>query len=602
MNRLIGHLKRLGAPLALALLAACSSVSTTPGVQRAPIEAQGKAQLTVCQALYAAPPSGVQLSSSLPYGELATLILSFADDTGKARGVDWMGAELGLLPGQGLGVLENLPMIALKTLVTPVLIDRLETALEPLGLLSIYEDAPLQFFLSESVPYIGADRARSEFGLSGAGVGVAVIDSGIDATHPDLKLGENVGRNVKIVGSVTDTPVGGYLYADLADTDLTSGHGTHVAGTIAGLGTASEGKYTGVAPGATLVGVGTGDTLFILYALEGFDFVLKPEIRDTYNVRVISNSWGTSGRFAPYNPIALATKRAYDAGMLVVFAAGNDGPEADTLNPYSASPCAISVAAGDKQGFLADFSSRGVPGDALEHPDITAPGVDIVAPRATTGAVTPPYSGDPLYGAFYSSISGTSMATPHVSGTLALMLEANPELTLETALDMMAESARPMYYQPDGFSVQQREVWEVGAGYLDAYEASRLAVKSNKSRYSLTTETLASWEGTVPLALCAPLLGCAQEGQHSYSFNVPSGFTALRVDTSWADPLNDLDLEVYGPDGSLQGASGEALSSSEAVAIPNPQAGTWTVLVKGYTNGPTTYQGLAEGDALARLR
>ncbi|RIH81662.1 Serine protease AprX [Calidithermus terrae] len=581
------------------ILVACGGTAGEAG-PKAPKQSS-RTSLTQCQALYASAPSGAQVSSNLRYGSVGTLILGFLEDASKARAIDWIDANLGLTAGNGLGVFENLPVVAVKTLITQELVQRIKAALEPAGLVSIEQDEPLKFFLNTSVGFIGADRARAAFGLSGKGVGVAVIDSGIDATHPDLVLGKNVGRNVKIVGPITDTPVGGYLYADLDNTDLTSGHGTHVAGTIAGLGTASQGKYTGVAPGATLLGIGTGDGISILYALQGFDFALKPEIREKYNVRVISNSWGTSGRrFDPYNAIALASKRAYDLGVLVVFAAGNDGPDPDTLNPYSASPCVISVAAGDKRGFLADFSSRGVPGDALHHPDITAPGVSIIAARAKTGAVTPPYTGDPLYGAFYSSISGTSMATPHVSGTLALMLEANPKLRLEGALEMMSKTARPMYYQADGFTVKRRELWEVGAGYLDAYEAVRLAVKSNPNRYTLTTDTLSAWSGTVGAAACAPLVGCATKSQHEYTVSVPAGYTALHVRTDWGNPALDLDLYVYAPDGRLMGSSAQGASSGEAVSIPNPQAGSWKVVLEGYLNTPTTYEGVAEGDKLVR--
>ncbi|MFD1733775.1 S8 family serine peptidase [Deinococcus malanensis] len=133
---------------------------------------------------------------------------------------------------------------------------------------------------------------------------MAIIDSGVDGTHADL---DHVANNVKLAGSVTDTPVGGALYVELPNTDTSSGHGTHVASTIGGSGEASAGSTRvrrGVAPGATLVGVGAGDGLSILYALQGFDYVMRPEVRDTHNVRIISNSWGSSGEFAPTIPSA----------------------------------------------------------------------------------------------------------------------------------------------------------------------------------------------------------------------------------------------------------------------------------------------------------
>ena len=572
-------------------LAACSSV-TPP---EASLEAQKTQQITDCAALYADTPTRAQVSSSLRYGEVGTLILSFVDDAFRARAVDWMDVHLGVTEGNGLGMFENLPMLAVSTMVTPEVVDALVTEFEPLGLVSIYQDEPLQYFLNTSVGFIGADAARDAFGLSGVGIGVAVLDSGVDATHPDLVMGENVARNVKLVGSILDQPVGGYLFADTPNSDLTSGHGTHVAGTIAGLGSASNGRYTGVAPGASLVGVGAGDALFILYALQGFDFILKPEVHEAHNIRIISNSWGSSGRFAPYHPISLATKRAYDKNILVVFAAGNGGPGEDTLNPYSASPCAISVAAGDKSGALADFSSRGVPGDALHKPDITAPGVQIIAARATTGAVTPPYSGDLEYGAFYSRISGTSMATPHVSGVLALMLEANPALTLDTALQMIQETARPMF-DANG---RLLEDWEVGAGYIDAFEAVRAAVRSNKSKFELTTASLAEWQGQVGVSVC--LLDCVVANEDTKTFDVASGTTALRVMIDWANPAEDLDLYVYDPAGNLA-ASSATLNVPEAVSIASPAAGTWMVVVKGYLNTSISYEGLAEGDKLERVR
>src|SRR5437016_8969959 len=159
---------------------------------------------------------------------------------------------------------------------------------------------------------------------------------------------------------------------------------------------------------------------------------------------------------------------AHDAGLVVVFAAGNDGPGQNTLNPFCVAPWVICVAAGLKDGrTLADFSSRGIPGDPLYHPTITAPGTDIVAARATTGIFINTFfavdlinlGADALY---YAAASGTSMATPHVSGTVALMLEANPALSPDQVKSALERTATPMPgYQPH----------EVGAGYLNAYQA-----------------------------------------------------------------------------------------------------------------------------------
>lgn len=557
-----------------------------------------------CTALYAQGSSGVQVDSNMRYGAVGTLILSFADDTAKGRAVNWMDSNLGLKQGNGLGAFQQLPMLAIKTLVTQALVDRLKTSLP--GLVSIYQDAPLSYKLAESVRFIGADSAQSNYAVSGKGVGVGIIDSGVDSTHPDLV---HTAKNVKLVGPITDTPAGGYLYVDLPNTDTSSGHGSHVASTIGGSGAASAGSSwvrRGVAPGATLIGVGAGDGISILYALQGFDYLMKPEIRETHNVRVISNSWGSSGEFAPYNPISLAAKRAYDAGIVVVFAAGNEGPDANTLNPYSASPCVISVAAGDKSGYLADFSSRGRPGDALVRPDITAPGVDISAARGTTGvaATTVPDVDNPRY----ATISGTSMATPHISGVVALMLEANPKLNLDGVLKIFSTTSRAMYYvasatnglDPNQVVVKKREPWEVGYGYVNADAAVREAARLNPIRYTVQTTALPGWTGTVQTAACAPLADCAVNAEHTHVLNVPTGASALRVATEWGNPAFDLDLEVYSPAGLLVASSAQGTSTGEAVSIPKPAAGAWRVVLKGYLNAPTSYTGSAAVDKIVR--
>jgi serine protease AprX len=204
----------------------------------------------------------------------------------------------------------------------------------------------------------------------------------------------------------------------------------------------------------------------MLAAIEAFDWVLANG--PTYGIRVISNSYGTNGPFDPAMPINVATRRAYDAGMVVVFAAGNDGPGPNTINPYCVAPWVICAAAGHKDGrTLADFSSRGIPGDALYRPTITAPGVEVIAARAKTGvwfgqSIAHDHEKLGADAVSYMIISGTSMATPHVSGTVALMLEANPALTPDQVRTILTSTATPM----PGYAAH-----EVGAGHLDAYRA-----------------------------------------------------------------------------------------------------------------------------------
>jgi serine protease AprX len=358
----------------------------------------------------------------------------------------------------------KLPMVAVKgtKLEITSLLSR------SLDAVSVYHNKDLNFLMKDSRKLIGAERVWNELGYTGKGTTVAVIDSGIDATHADLPFGEEkVVQNVKfLVGQDIFSEEATYL-ENVQNTDTSSGHGTHVAGTIAGLGTASEGLYTGIAPDAKLVGLGTGEGINIFWALEAFNYVL--ENQEEYGINVISNSWGTTGDYSENDPINVASKAAHDAGMVVTFAAGNEGSDDNTLNPYSAAPWVISVAAGTKDKQLADFSSRGVEGDNLLHPDITAPGVDIVSTKSKTGvvmntlgSVTDAEYIAPEHLLSYTTASGTSMATPHISGVAALMLEANPNLQPDQVLQLLESTADPMA----GYKLH-----EVGAGYVNAYEA-----------------------------------------------------------------------------------------------------------------------------------
>jgi serine protease AprX len=362
----------------------------------------------------------------------------------------------------------KLPLVAVKGTkleITSLLSSSLNNAI------SVYHNKDLNFLMKDSRKLIGAERVWNELGYTGKGTTVAVIDSGIDATHPDLPFGEEkVIQNVKFLAGdlFSNEPL--YL-ENVQNTDTSSGHGTHVAGTIAGLGTASEGLYSGVAPDAKLVGLSTGEGINIFWALEAFNYAL--ENQEEYGIDVISNSWGTTGDYSANDPINVASKEAHDAGMVVTFAAGNEGPDDNTLNPYSAAPWVISVAAGTKDKQLADFSSRGVEGDNLLHPDITAPGVDIVSTKSKTGvvmnalgSVTDAEYIAPEHLANYTTASGTSMATPHISGVAALMLEANPNLTPGQVLQLLESTADPMA----GYKLH-----EVGAGYVNAYEAVKAA-------------------------------------------------------------------------------------------------------------------------------
>jgi serine protease AprX len=481
------------------------------------------------------------------------------------------------------------------------------------GLQSLYLDKKLQYFLHESVPLIGAPQAWKDFGADGHGVGVAIIDSGIDATHPDLPFGTKVVQNIKLVGLESgDSPTGNGIitYVDnLPTSDSSSGHGTHCAGIVGGLGNASKtnssadvgghGYFTGVAPGANLIGIGTGDAIFVFYALEGFDYAISHRLQ--YNIKVISNSWGSSDPpgtpFDPNNPINVASKSAHDAGITVCFASGNEGPGTDTLNPYSVAPWVIGVAAGNKDGkTLADFSSRGRYADPQFHPTITAPGVGIVSTRAPN-TVLPPLGligGDqsiqPDWIPYYTTMDGTSMATPHIAGVVALLYSLRADMTPDLAKRLLVNTATPM---PD------YKEYATGAGYVNAYAAVQTAKKIKRIRDyrdPRTGKTIKVYETeSTQTGSVGPAVASYNSQLATTSHNVTVAPGAVFLDTHivWDNFANDLDLFLFDPTGVQAGASQsiQAVTTSavEGVPMDSPAAGKWRADVRGWLTTPTSY-------------
>ncbi len=303
-------------------------------------------------------------------------------------------------------------------------------------------DQPLTYFMEVSAHAIGASTQWNYMELDdeqpivdddgylkridGRGVTAVVLDTGIDAGHPDLDYLTKTIKNEKR---------GENGWTEMENSDTSSGHGTHCAGTVGGNGDASAGARRGVAPGANLYGMSTGEGLAIIYGAEALDRVaqLTRPGENELNIRVVSNSWGSAGnRYDPESAITrIVEVLNYENDVAVVFAAGNSGGDGSSIqtNPYANIPSSISVAAAQRDGNgMADFSSRGHKDIKETWPDIAAPGVDIwsTAPRGTLidGAQRP--SDDDLY---YMAISGTSMATPHISGVVALLYQAAPSLT-----------------------------------------------------------------------------------------------------------------------------------------------------------------------------
>jgi len=352
---------------------------------------------------------------------------------------------------------------------------------------AIHLNRDLEYYNDDARRLSGVDRLQAEpaLGYTGRGVTVMINDSGIDATHQDLSFGSKVVQNVQALtnlNSIVGLGRATYLENQL-NTDISSGHGTHCAGTAGGTGAASGGLYRGVATASDIVGYGSGAVISILDAVGGFDYAIAKQHAFRSPIKVISNSWGTSGTFDHTDPVNVASYAAYKAGIVSVFAAGNDGPAENTHNPYAQAPWVISVGAGNKDGTLADFSSRGKRGESgtftmgdgvqwtyVNQPTLVATGVDIVSTRALTGALpllaTPQDLSLGTQAAFYTHMSGTSMATPHVAGIVALLFEAKPGLTPLEVKAVLSNTADPM---------AGRQAYEVGSGHVDAYEAAQVA-------------------------------------------------------------------------------------------------------------------------------
>jgi subtilisin family serine protease len=270
--------------------------------------------------------------------------------------------------------------------------------------------------LNESVPLIGAPSVWN-IGYNGSGIKIAILDTGIDNTHPDFYFPNGTSK-IKVNVDFTD---------DNNCSDFV-GHGTHVASIAAGTGAASQGKFKGVAPGALLwnvkvlnrYGWGYWDWIIagIEYAAYGSD--KTPNTGDEADIISMSlgSSWTTDGT----DPLSLACDAAADAGRVVVVAAGNYYHYFSIGTP-AASRKAITVGASDKYDNIAWFSSKGPTVDFRIKPDLVAPGVDIIAARSSTGWFSPIPENS-----YYTQLSGTSMATPHVSGVAALLLQARATL------------------------------------------------------------------------------------------------------------------------------------------------------------------------------
>jgi serine protease AprX len=327
---------------------------------------------------------------------------------------------------------------------------------------------------------VGASAVREQYGYSGDGVGVAVIDSGITSWHDDL-MREAVPGSQRVDGFVDLVNGQPVPYDD-------HGHGTHVAGIIAGNGHDSSGARSGIAPGSHLVVLKVLDDSGrgrISDVIAAFDYVVQHA--QEHNIRIVNLSVAAMvSESYTTDFLTTAARRTVERGIVVVAAAGNGGRGSDGRPRYSSitapgnAPWVLTVGASSHMGTIdraddtiAAFSSRGpTPIDRAAKPDLVAPGVGIVSlsdPDSTMYTSKSPYLLDGTAQTSYRpylSLSGTSQAAPVVAGTVALMLQANPSLTpnaVKAILQYTAED-RPEY-----------DVMTRGAGFLNARGAVELA-------------------------------------------------------------------------------------------------------------------------------
>ena len=567
------------------------------------------------QAARLGPGLQQQLAALAP-GQAAQVIVTFQDDTVRSAHLELI-RSLGITRGV---YFQSLPIMGV--LATRAQVEALAGRPE---VRSLWPNARLQYDNYEATSVTGVQRARTEpvfrsrnggVPLTGRGVGVLINDSGVDGLHEDIEFGSHVTENASGLTNLHayDSLLPITWTEGVPNTDIGGGHGTHVAGIIGATGEKSGGKYEGVAPGADLIGYGSGLAIAVLDTLGGFDYALSNYHR--LGIRVMNNSWGNTGDvgtpFDPDDPVNVASKRATDLGIVVVFSTGNSGPAEDTITGnFKKAPWVIAVGNSTKEGALNSSSSRGLAGRGgtvtvdgetftwEDRPTVAAPGTFIISTRATTNTVSA-IAGqagpaedvariEPAFLPFYTVLTGTSMAAPHVAGIVALMLEANPSLTPAEVKAILQQTATNMPgYEP----------WQVGAGAVNAYAAIDRAyqLRGYGSTLNLTRTFNANQSLQVTNASFSldynPVPDLSPT-RNQHSFTVPAGLVELTAAVSATgvegQTGNSTNLVLIAPDGT-ETSSGVpvafALSGNRTVVVPSPAPGEWTLEVRGLRGDP----------------
>ncbi len=483
-------------------------------------------------------------------------------------------------------VLRNLPMISVNATRDQVRLISRFTSVR-----SLYSNRNLLVAgdsLADEVFASAADLRRETFGPAGAttgrGIGVAVVDTGIDATHPDLR--GRVAENLHVVsGQGTQFAFSFPILSSQADTDLVYGHGTFVAGLIAGQGIAANGKVRGLAPAAHLVGVSVGQ-LTLVYALEGLDAVMA--VSRKHNIRVVNCSFGVQGFFDAADPMNIATAALSANGIVPVMAAGNHGPTEGSISPYAVAPWVIGVAGTDGMRRLAAFSSRGYFGDLVYAPTISAPAVDLISLRATGTTLTGAGSESAIIAAgldplLYSAASGTSFSTAVVSALLARMFEGDAKLDTATAKAILQNTATPL---------PQYDRSQIGAGTVNFAAALHKTLNRGVPYGSLLKNYFYQNDFFFSRGQRQNLTAAMSIGEQvrDFAIAVPETVASLHVALGWGPQPSpaDLDIALIDPSGKVRASSSQLnlpylSGASESLAVRYPQAGQWTLRARAKT-------------------
>ncbi|MCX5402465.1 S8 family serine peptidase [Streptomyces sp. NBC_00335] len=442
------------------------------------------------------------------------------------------------------------------------------------GIGKVWLDGVRKASLDKSTKQIGADRAW-QAGFDGTGVKIAVLDTGVDKTHEDLKSQVVAEKN----------------FSDSPDTTDRVGHGTHVASIAAGTGAASGGALKGVAPGAKVIsgkvlddrGYGSDSAV-----IAGMEWAVAE------GASVVNLSLG-SRDFPGVDPVEATVDRlSAEKGVLFAIAAGNDGAGESTVGSPGSADAALTVGAVDDKDVLAEFSSRGPRvGDGAVKPDLTAPGVGITAAAAPGSKLdTDPGAQHPVPG--YLQLNGTSMATPHVAGAAALLKQKNPGWTGTELKGALTASTK------DGaVGVQQQ-----GTGRVQVDKALSQTVITEQPSVSLGT---AQWPhaddvpltkkvayrnlGTTDITLDLAVTGTDARGKAA-----PAGFFSLGADkvTVPAGGRAEVDLSADTRLGDVDGAfsayvtatgGGQSVRSG-AAAVREAEAYDVTITTVDRDGGP----------------